>query len=160
MLCVVVLLVCLLYVNGDNFQLDDAFLQYVTEFGKKYVDKSEQKFRKAQLAVNLEIIKEHNARQSSYVLGVTQFSDLSHEEFAARFVVNEAIVKKAKEFELLETEAYPTSGSSSLKQGLPSEVDWRLKNAVSTVKDQKSCGSCWAFSAVGSIEGAYAIYTG
>ena len=87
MLCVVVLLVCLLYVNGDNFQLDDAFLQYVTEFGKKYVDKSEQKFRKAQLAGNLEIIKEHNARQSSYVLGVTQFSDLSHEEFAARFVV-------------------------------------------------------------------------
>ena len=160
MLCIVVLFVCLLVVNGENFQLDDAFLQYVKEFGKKYADKSEQMFRKAQLAVNLEIIKEHNARQSSYVLGVTQFSDLSHEEFAAQFVVNEAIVKKAKQFELMETETDPTSGSRSLKHNLPSEVDWRLNNAVSKVKDQKTCGSCWAFSAVGSVEGAYAISTG
>lgn len=161
MLCIVVLLVCLAHIHGESLQLNDAFSQFVVEFGKKYVDKSEQKYRKSQFATNLEIIENHNARQSSYVLGVTQFSDLSHEEFASQFVINEAIVKKAKQLKLSGTDTlYQTSESSSLKQSLPSEVDWRQKNVVTSVKDQKSCGSCWAFSAVGSIEGAYAIHTG
>lgn len=77
MLCIVVLFVCLAHIHGESLQLNDAFSQFVVEFGKKYVDKSEQKYRKSQFATNLEIIENHNARQSSYVLGVTQFSDLS-----------------------------------------------------------------------------------
>merc|ERR1712051_828150 len=43
---------------------------------------------------------------------------------------------------------------------LPESWDWRTMGAVNPVKDQKSCGSCWAFSAICSIEGAYAIKTG
>ncbi|CAF1633814.1 unnamed protein product [Adineta steineri] len=43
---------------------------------------------------------------------------------------------------------------------LPDSVDWRNQNVVEAVKDQGSCGACWAFSAVGSIESAYAIKTG
>ena len=42
----------------------------------------------------------------------------------------------------------------------PNALDWRLYGAVTPVKDQASCGSCWSFGTVGTLEGAHFLQTG
>lgn len=155
MLTVSYLLFIVLLCGAEELGVENQFQSFVSHYGKHYVDSSETKYRLSQFAKNLEIIREHNRKQSSYVLGVTKFSDLSSEEFGSKFAHNNALMEKSR---LMKMPSSNTVGASV--QGIPSSVDWRKKNAVTNVKNQASCGSCWAFSAVGSIEGAYAIYTG
>ena len=155
MLIVVSVLFVLLLGRAEELGVENEFQSFVRHYGRQYVDSSETKYRLSQFAKNLEIIQDHNKRQSSYVLGVTKFSDLSSEEFGSKFAHNNAIMEKAR----LMKEA-PLNAMDLSVQSIPSSVDWRKKKAVTNVKNQGSCGSCWAFSAAGSIEGAYAIYSG
>ena len=99
--------------------------------------------------INDEYIYRSNQGNKSYTLGHNQFSGMDDFDFR-QFVHNHEFNN------LYSTRAYASDDNTTL----PLSVDWRDQNAVTPVKDQGQCGSCWAFSTTGSLEGIYAIQTG
>lgn len=98
---------------------------------------------------NMEYIAIENEKGNSFTLGITPFADLTVDEFAS-----------LRGIRLDGPLSSPCSSFESSSTSLPSSYDWRDHNAVTPVKDQGQCGSCWSFSATGAMEGAWAIATG
>jgi C1A family cysteine protease len=105
----------------------------------------------AAFKANVDRVKEHNAKGDTYTMSYTgPFADLTAEEFAQ---LNIRGFKKGSESGL------PSLG---MHEGTYSgaTVDWTTKGAVTQVKNQGQCGSCWAFSTTGGLEGQWQIATG
>ena len=127
---------------------DSAFLQYQKDFGKVYSSPEEQRYRLAVYNNNLKKIEAHNALHLPWTLGVNKFADIAEEEFAYKFC------GCAKDPKSRAGRVTPIYGDA------PERIDWREKGAVTPVKDQAACGSCWSFSTTGTVEGAYFIHSG
>jgi cathepsin L len=119
----------------------------MAQYGKSYGTKEEFEYRYKIFSGNYHHIMRHNMQNGgSHKLGLNQFADLSSKEYK-KLLGYKPSADKTPNYE------------SVASNGNPSSVDWR-KTAVTPVKNQGQCGSCWAFSTTGSVEGAYAIANG
>jgi len=127
------------------------FTNFQEKFAKKYENVQELETRFSVFRENFRNIITHNAdRNQSFTMGVNQFTDLTPEEFKAQMIRG----LKAP------VGSYGCGSFSNSASGTPTSIDWRTKGAVTTVKDQGQCGSCWTFSSTGAMEGAWAIAKG
>jgi hypothetical protein len=136
--------------DGTDYEFE-RFKNFRNLFLKDYRTIEEEVTRFRIFRENLRIIDRHNLDVGqNFTMGVNQFTDLTPEEFKALYASG------------LKTEvgSYGCKSFSSSASSTPSIIDWRTLGAVTSVKDQGQCGSCWTFSATGAIEGAWAISTG
>ena len=127
------------------------FEEWSVHHGKVY-EPTERDYRESVYNRNLATIVAHNAGNHSWTMAVNKFADLTPEEFKARYVGG---LNKPKKNSLRKAAYGPFNVTAN-----PSSVDWTTKGAVTPVKNQEQCGSCWAFSTTGSVEGAWFLSKG
>ena len=121
------------------------FQQFVEDHKKRYNTIEEFITRFNVFEDNVKYIEKVNQGGFNYTLGINKFADMKTGEFFT----------KGLEFPKRKCDPYKVTESS-----VPLSLDWREHNAVTSVKDQGQCGSCWSFSTTGAVEGAWAINKG
>lgn len=128
--------------------------KYTNKHGKLYGADEEEMLRFDVFKSNLDFVVQHNEEASagfhSFTLGMNQFADMTNKEYRQMMLgLNSG-----------RTTGFATSTFKANGAMLPDSVDHRDNGIVTPVKNQGSCGSCWAFSAVAAMEGAHAQATG
>ncbi|KAK7263716.1 hypothetical protein RJT34_31310 [Clitoria ternatea] len=135
--------------NPSNLQaMELRFERWQKQNGRNYKDKEEWEVRFGIYQANIKFIERKNSQKNSYNLTDNKFADLTNEEFKTTYLGFRTRKLSHAEFR------YHEQGD------LPESKDWRKEGVVTDVKDQGSCGSCWAFSAVAAVEGINKIKSG
>lgn len=138
---------------AEDMRTERLFDDFAVTHNRTYASPEERSLRLQIFRENLGIIQLlRKTEQGTGRYGVNMFADMSREEFRARYLGLRPDLRSENEIPLPEAEIPDID--------VPSSFDWRQKNVVTPVKDQGGCGSCWAFSVTGNVEGQYAIKHG
>lgn len=131
-------------------KVTEEFSNFKVKYGKVYATPEEHHYRLTNFLKTLAKIESHNSGNSGYKMGINKFADLSLDEFRTLHLGLNLPTPLPEA---------PAPTTTTPKAPTASEVDWRTTAGVVTpVKDQGHCGSCWAFSATGALEGAAALF--
>ncbi|KAL3840432.1 hypothetical protein ACJIZ3_025023 [Penstemon smallii] len=144
---------------GTNLRSHEEMLSmyesWMVKHGKTYNALGEKDKRFEIFKDNLRYIDQQNAVEGrTYELGLNRFADLTNEEYRKTYLGVKPDAKRRS------VRAKSNRYEPKLGDSLPDSVDWRAKGAVAPVKDQGSCGSCWAFSTIAAVESINQIVTG
>jgi len=120
-----------------------SFETWMQQYNKTYLNITDYNTHRNVYTNNVRKIALHNSDNHTWTMGVNQFADLTASEFTQQYA---GCFHQDRLFSFNEYEPESTA--------LPASVDWTTVGAVTPVKNQGQCGSCWAFSTTGSVESA------
>jgi len=137
-------------------EYQEAFVSWMQKYSKSYLPN--------EIFARFEIFKQHyddvlkhNAGNYTWTITLNQFSDLTLQEFKSTYLRYDPLPRTGGKRMTVEELRALNKGPNAYPNGA---VDWTTKGAVTGVKDQGQCGSCWTFGTTGGIEGAVAIKKG
>ncbi|XP_018328843.1 digestive cysteine proteinase 1 [Agrilus planipennis] len=134
----------------ETRHVDAEFDKFMTKHGKKYQGEKELEERKEVFRQNIRFIHSVNRQNKGFTLSVNHLADKTELEMKAL---------RGRKYSGGYNGGAPFPYKNIDRTALPSDFDWRIYGAVTPVKDQSVCGSCWSFGTIGAIEGAYFLKT-
>jgi C1A family cysteine protease len=153
LICLLVIALACVSVHATH-QSDNVYRKHWNEWKKEHnmvFSQDVDEVRYFTFKQNVMYVENFNKNNRDFKLEVNHFAHMSHEEFKHKHATG--LTRSIKPHML--TENYDFDGLYT-----QSSLDWRQHNAVTPVKNQQRCGSCWSFSTTGALEGVHAITTG